>query len=68
MKKNTQFNFIEIAILSLLLALCAQSYAQVQTTFTPRYTESIRGDITTIGNNTISRHATNEYHGLDCHL
>ena len=65
MKKITQFYLSKIAVLSFLLALCATSYAQVQTTFTPRYTESIRGDMTTIGNTTISRHPTNDYHGQD---
>ena len=65
MKKITQSNIFTIAVLSFLLALCATSYAQVQTTFTPRYTESIRGDMTTIGNTTISRHPINDYHGQD---
>jgi len=39
------------------------SYSQVQTPFTPRLNESLRGNFTTIGNNTVSRYRTSNYNG-----
>ncbi len=49
--------------LALLLNYYAE--AQVQTPFTPRYSEAVKGEFTIIANNMISRTPANDYNGND---
>ena len=65
MKKITQFNHLAIIILGFILIQSIEVDAQVLDPFTSRYTESIRGDITIIANNMISRNPINNYNGID---
>ena len=65
MKKINQSNHIILAILGFILIQSINVNAQVLDPFTSRYTESLRGDITAIGNNMMSRHPTNDYNGTD---
>ncbi|TJY34021.1 gliding motility-associated C-terminal domain-containing protein [Pontimicrobium aquaticum] len=65
MKKITQPNHLVIAILGFILIQSTNINAQVLDQFASRYTESIRGDITMIANNMISRDAVVDYNGLE---
>ena len=65
MKKITQFNHLAIILLGFILIQSIDVDAQVLDPFTSRYTESIRGDITIIANNMISRNPKSNYNGID---
>tara|TARA_R110002073_G_scaffold17446_4_gene65659 strand:- start:3759 stop:6644 length:2886 start_codon:yes stop_codon:yes gene_type:complete len=65
MKKITQFNHLAIILLGFILIQSIDVDAQVLDPFTSRYTESIRGDITIIANNMISRNPISNYNGID---
>ncbi|WP_347926291.1 gliding motility-associated C-terminal domain-containing protein [Pontimicrobium sp. SW4] len=65
MKRSTKSSHIIIIILGFILIQSIDINAQVLDPFTSRYTESIRGDITIIGNNMMSRHSINDYNGID---
>ena len=40
-----------------------ETVAQVKKEFTPRYSNTIKGDVTIIANNMLSDHSTNDFHG-----
>ncbi|SDH46823.1 HYR-like domain-containing protein, partial [Winogradskyella thalassocola] len=63
MKKTTQFFQLNKILLGLTLVLSFASYAQVKETFSPRFNQTVKGDITIIANNMISRTSTGDYTG-----
>ncbi len=65
MGKTTSFNFFSKLVLGLVLLLNYSVSAQVQTPFTPRYSEAVKGEFTIIANNMISRTPANDYTGND---
>ncbi|WP_411032413.1 Calx-beta domain-containing protein, partial [Spongiimicrobium sp. 3-5] len=62
MRNKTTYS-IKKPILFMLLLISMASFGQVKEAFTPRYSETVNGDITIIANNVLSRHATNAYTG-----
>ena len=64
MKSKTTSTFKPV-IVSFLLLFSLTMMGQVKKAFTPRYSETIKGDVTIIANNVLSRHATNAYNGTD---
>lgn len=59
---NGAFSKLLIPVLFLFTII---SSAQVKQTFSPRFAETVNGDVTIIANNVLSRHATNAYTGTD---
>ena len=49
-------------LVGFLLFTCGLT-AQVQSTFTPRFSDAVNGDFTIIANNVLSEHVTNDYNG-----
>ncbi|WP_420602497.1 beta strand repeat-containing protein [Flagellimonas sp.] len=64
MKSKTTFTSNKL-ILSVLLLFSFVLSGQVKKSFSPRYSETINGDVTIIANNVLSRHATNSYTGTE---
>lgn len=65
MKKTTQFTLISKLSFIFLVLFVAFGYAQVQRNFVPRFNQDLRGDVTIIANNMISRTPTSNYNGTD---
>jgi gliding motility-associated-like protein/uncharacterized repeat protein (TIGR01451 family) len=65
LKKATCLHFFAFTISILTLCLHNTASAQVHTPFSPRYSEKVKGDVTIIANNMISRTATDAYNGSD---
>ncbi|SDB41749.1 conserved repeat domain-containing protein/gliding motility-associated C-terminal domain-containing protein [Flavobacteriaceae bacterium MAR_2010_188] len=56
-------NKFYLFLFALFLGLSIQ--AQVRTPFSPRFNESVKGDVTIVANNMLSRSATEDYNGSD---
>ncbi len=65
MKKSTCLHFLAFTISILTLCFHNTASAQVQTPFTPRFSEAVKGEVTIIANNMISRTPTSSYNGND---
>ncbi|MDN3492085.1 T9SS type B sorting domain-containing protein [Winogradskyella bathintestinalis] len=63
MKKTTQFFHLHKIFLGFALVLSFASFAQVQKAFAPRFNQTVKGDVTIIANNIISRTSTGNYTG-----
>ena len=63
MKKITFYNLIRTLIVNYSLLFGIKSFAQVQRDFIPRFNQDLRGDVTIIANNMLSRTATEDYNG-----
>ncbi|MEZ4802715.1 MAG: hypothetical protein R2797_08065 [Gelidibacter sp.] len=63
MKNLTQFTQINKILIAIVLLFSAVSTAQVKQTFTPRYNQTVKGNVTIIANNMLSRTATTAYTG-----
>ncbi len=58
--KSIKLKFI---IMSILTLMGIEAHAQVQEAFTPRFNETVNGDVTIIANNMLSRTATSNFSG-----
>ncbi len=61
--QNSKGIKLKLLILSILILMGVDAYAQVKKTFTPRFNETVNGDVTIIANNMLSRTATGNYNG-----
>ncbi len=64
MHNSTLNKFISFSLLTAMLFLgTLGALGQVKKAFTPRYNETIKGDVTIIANNMLSAHPTNNFNG-----
>ena len=54
---------LKFALFAVFAVLAFNVSAQVKSTFTPRFSDGVNGDIAIIANNMVSEHATNAYTG-----
>ena len=65
MKKITKNIEIKKIVFVAIFFICAIVNSQVQQAFTPRFNETVKGDMTIIANNVLSRTVTGNYNGQD---
>ncbi|MGJ8593628.1 MAG: gliding motility-associated C-terminal domain-containing protein [Aquaticitalea sp.] len=63
MKNLTQFTQINKILIAIALLIGFGSTAQIKQTFSPRYNQTVKGNVTIIANNMLSRSATGNYNG-----
>src|SRR5690606_19436222 len=63
MKNLAQFTQTKQILIAMALLFSAISYSQIKQSFTPRYNQTVKGNVTIIANNMLSRSATGAYTG-----